>query len=88
MLRAVSVVGLMCTMSLSYFTRVHTYTHTHTHTHTHTRCGTPSQEWVLLYRASRDGYEARKFHAACDEKGATLTIVKVLSSVNVEAWGK
>jgi hypothetical protein len=40
-------------------------------------CGTPSREWVLLYRASRDGYEARKFHAACDEKGATLVIVKV-----------
>ena len=45
------------------------------------RCGTPSQEWVLLYRASRDGFEAKRFHAACDEKGATLVLVKVQDSL-------
>ena len=41
------------------------------------RYGTPSQEWVLVYRASRDGFEARQFHSACDEKGATVVLVKV-----------
>jgi hypothetical protein len=30
----------------------------------------------LLYRGSRDGFRARDFHAKCDDKGATVTIVK------------
>jgi hypothetical protein len=30
----------------------------------------------LLYRGSRDGFGAADFHAKCDEKGATVTIVK------------
>jgi len=29
-----------------------------------------------LYRASRDGFEASKFHEKCDNKGATLTIIR------------
>ena len=33
----------------------------------------------LLYRASRDGYKAKKFHEFCDKKGPTLTIVRVIS---------
>lgn len=37
----------------------------------------PSQEWFLLYRGSRDGFHARKFHSCCDEKGATVVLVKV-----------
>ena len=36
-----------------------------------------SQEWVLLYRGSRDGFHARQFHGCCDEKGATVSIIKV-----------
>jgi hypothetical protein len=30
----------------------------------------------LLYRASRDGWNAANFHRECDNKGATLTVVK------------
>ena len=30
----------------------------------------------LLYRASRDGWNASDFHRTCDGKGATLTVVK------------
>jgi hypothetical protein len=30
----------------------------------------------LLYQGSRDGFRARNFHAKCDDKGATVTIVK------------
>ena len=33
-------------------------------------------EWRLLYRASRDGFRAATFHARCDNKGPTVTIVK------------
>jgi hypothetical protein len=34
----------------------------------------------LLYRASRDGFEAEIFHRLCDNKGPTVTIAKVRSS--------
>ena len=30
----------------------------------------------LLYRGSRDGFAASQFHAKCDNKGATLTVVQ------------
>lgn len=30
----------------------------------------------LLYRASRDGWDTNDFHSKCDDKGATVTIVK------------
>eukprot|EP01052_Picozoa_sp_SAG31_P032813 SAG31_NODE_3637_length_4035_cov_1.699695_2_plen_723_part_00 len=30
----------------------------------------------LLYRASRDGWSGRQFHAKCDNQGPTLTIIK------------
>lgn len=46
----------------------------------HFRCGLPSQDWVLLYRGSRDGFHARNFHSCCDEKGATVVLVKVSRS--------
>ena len=31
---------------------------------------------ILLYRASRDGWAASKFHSCCDNKGPTVTVVK------------
>ena len=31
---------------------------------------------TLLYRASRDGWDSSDFHAKCDNKGETLTLVK------------
>ena len=30
----------------------------------------------LLFRASRDGWTASDFHGMCDDKGATITVVK------------
>lgn len=33
-------------------------------------------KWRLLYRASRDGFDAANFHSKCDKKGPTVTIVK------------
>ena len=44
----------------------------------HNRYGTSSQVWIMLYRGSRDGFAARQFHEKCDEKGPTLTLVKVI----------
>lgn len=41
------------------------------------RYGAEDQEWVLLYRASRDGYRAKDFHRYCDAQGATIIVVKV-----------
>jgi hypothetical protein len=32
--------------------------------------------WKLLYRASRDGWQGTDFHAKCDNKGETITVVK------------
>ncbi len=34
------------------------------------------QEWTLIYRASRDGFEASQFHSKCDRKPNTLVIIK------------
>ena len=36
----------------------------------------PYDKWHLLFRASRDGFTAQAFHAKCDNKGPTVTIVK------------
>jgi hypothetical protein len=37
----------------------------------------------LLYRASRDGDEPAMFHAKCDNKGATIVIVKISNSEKI-----
>lgn len=34
------------------------------------------QTWKLLYRASRDGYDASSFHQKCDSHSNTLTIIR------------
>lgn len=34
----------------------------------------------LIYRATKDGFTAVNFHAKCNDKGATLTIVKSKSN--------
>jgi len=31
----------------------------------------------LIFRASKDGYTAAAFHEKCDNKGATIVIVKI-----------
>ena len=33
---------------------------------------------VLLYRASRDGWHASKFHFCCDDKGPTVTVIRTI----------
>ncbi len=35
-----------------------------------------SKDGVLLYRATRDGFEASSFHSKCDGKAKTITIIK------------
>ena len=36
----------------------------------------PRTSFVLIYRASRDGWAAPRFHACCDNKGPTVTVIK------------
>ena len=33
-------------------------------------------DYVLLYRASRNGWAASNFHSCCDNKGPTVTVIK------------
>jgi hypothetical protein len=45
----------------------------------------------LLYRASQDGWNVSDFHGKCDDKGATVTIVKtsegyVFGGYNDQSW--
>jgi hypothetical protein len=42
------------------------------------------QKWNLIYRASKDGFEATNFHSKCDNKPNTLTIIK---STNDNVFG-
>ena len=46
--------------------------------------------WKLCYRASVDGWRSRTFHNHCDNKGATVTIVRVGSYIfggyNDNSW--
>jgi len=37
-------------------------------------------KWTLLYRGSRDGFGAHNFHAKCDGKSQTLTLLKAKES--------
>ncbi|CAB4377868.1 unnamed protein product [Rhizophagus irregularis] len=37
----------------------------------------------LIYRASRDGFTAEAFHENCDDRGATITIVKIKGSEQI-----
>src|SRR5205823_9884258 len=37
----------------------------------------------LLYRASKDGYTAAAFHEKCDNKGATIVVVKIKNSEQI-----
>jgi len=38
--------------------------------------GVINQQWKLLYKATRDGFRAKAFHKLCDNKGATMTIIR------------
>lgn len=39
-----------------------------------------SNNWTLLYQASRDGYRARDFHSKCDGYNNTLVVIKTSKS--------
>jgi hypothetical protein len=44
-------------------------------------CGFSSKDkWTLLYRGTRDGFEANDFHSKCDDHPNTLTIIKASGS--------
>lgn len=38
--------------------------------------GDANRRWKLLYKATRDGFRAANFHAQCDNKGATITVIR------------
>jgi hypothetical protein len=42
-----------------------------------------SYNFILLYRASRDGYTNAAFHKKCDNKGATLVVIKIQNSEQI-----
>ena len=48
-------------------------------------------KWHLLFRASRDGFTTQAFHAKCDNKGPTVTIVKsgnnIFGGFTENSWG-
>ncbi|CAI2167226.1 11729_t:CDS:2 [Funneliformis geosporum] len=46
-----------------------------------------SFNWKLLYRASRDGFDARSFHKKCDNQGACVVVAKVGGSNNERIVG-
>ena len=39
------------------------------------------KQWQLCFRASENSYSASAFHAACDNKGPTVTLVRVGDNV-------
>ena len=39
-------------------------------------CEKKDKRWVLIYRASRDGFGAAAFHSRCDNRGPTITIIQ------------
>jgi len=34
------------------------------------------KKWLLIYKATKDGFQASDFHHHCDNKGATLTLIQ------------
>ncbi|CAF1288674.1 unnamed protein product [Rotaria sp. Silwood1] len=34
------------------------------------------QQWELIYKASRDGFNSNTFHSRCNKKGPTITIIQ------------
>jgi len=56
------------------------------------RTDRPKPKLTLLYRGTRDGFSASNFHARCDGKGNTLTVIKAQGAPNIfggytgEAW--
>lgn len=39
-------------------------------------CGKQEQTWILIYKATRDGFASVDFHRCCNNKGPTITVVQ------------
>lgn len=57
----------------------------------HHLCELPAaKKWKLMYRASRDGFHAKHFHAKCDGVKNTLTVIKspncIFGGFTEKAW--
>ena len=44
------------------------------------KVGVPVKKYELLFRGSRDGFGAAEFHKRCDNKGATVVLVKTTTN--------
>ena len=42
--------------------------------------GKRGQKWELIYKASRDGFDASAFHTRCDNQGPTMTIIRSVTN--------
>jgi hypothetical protein len=38
--------------------------------------GNSNQQWILIYKASRNGFDANAFHTHCNNQGPTMTIIQ------------
>jgi hypothetical protein len=38
--------------------------------------GKADQTWMLVYKATRDGFESTSFHRCCNNQGPTITVIK------------
>jgi hypothetical protein len=38
--------------------------------------GKGNQRWVLIYKATRDGFASSDFHRCCDDQGPTMTVIR------------
>ncbi len=49
------------------------------------------KKWMLLFKASRDGWDAKCFHDKCDNKGATIVVLRsqdgyIFGGFNSKSW--
>ena len=54
-------------------------------------CSVELEEWSLVYRASRDGFNAKNFHKSCDGIANTLTVIEstngnIFGGFTEKAW--
>ncbi|CAF3778775.1 unnamed protein product, partial [Rotaria sordida] len=39
--------------------------------------GNATQKWQLIYKATKNGFDAEDFHRCADNKGPTMTVIQV-----------
>ena len=53
-------------------------------------CNFRGKQFKLLYRASRDGFQAKRFHSKCDNQPRTLTVIRaskfIFGGYTAAAW--